>query len=327
MDIPNCWRRRTLLSWLLLPGAGLFFLISTLRRHWQKRFAWRPPRPLIIVGNLSVGGNGKTPLVSALARALQSEGFQVGIISRGTGGHTRSPQLVFRDSDPHQVGDEPLLLALETGLPVAVGRSRRAAIELLLRQQPQIQVLLSDDGLQHYRLRRDVEIIALAPDFGLGNGFLLPAGPLRELPSRRADALVMTAAGPQDEARQLSEVWPLYGTKRFIQLHRADGTAVDWAELAPPFYGLTAIARPERFRRLLEQQLDCPLSGWQTRPDHSHFRLADLDFASAGTLLVTSKDAVKLPYRPNLVVVSYSLQLPRELVEQVKALLVPPPAP
>ena len=191
------WRRRGLLACLLLPFALLFIVLAGLRRAlYRAGFLHRErlPVPVVVVGNITVGGTGKTPLVIHLAQALRALGRHPGIVSRGYRGDTADVAEVTPGSDPDAVGDEPVLLARRSGCPVFVGRDRTAAARTLLAGYPQCDLILADDGLQHYRLARDVEI-ALFDERGVMNGWCLPAGPLREPVSRLAqvDAVVINA--------------------------------------------------------------------------------------------------------------------------------------
>ncbi len=189
------WQPRvTPLAALLLPLSWLFAAVSALRRiayraGWMRRT--RVPVPVVIVGNIAVGGAGKTPLVCALVLALRERGFHPGIVSRGHGRADDALRIVRIDDHPRDVGDEPLILAA-TGAPVCVGRRRGDAVRALLAAHPEVDVIVSDDGLQHYALDRDVEIAVVDGARGVGNGLLLPAGPLREPVSRLAsvDAVV-----------------------------------------------------------------------------------------------------------------------------------------
>jgi len=181
---------------VLLPVSILFGLVAALRRVLYRAGllrAIRLPVPVIVVGNISVGGTGKTPLVLWLADFLRQQGYHPGIVSRGYGGGTQGAVAVDVRSDPAVVGDEPSLLARKSGCPVWVGRDRAAAGNALLRAHPECDVLLSDDGLQHYRLGRDLEIVVVDGERKFGNGLLLPAGPLREGISRlgSVDAVVV----------------------------------------------------------------------------------------------------------------------------------------
>ena len=214
-DLPRFWRRRTFTSYLLLPLSALFALITACRRALYRAGIlrqYRAPVPVLIVGNISVGGNGKTPLVQELARAFQAEGIAVGIISRGYGGTAREATDVATCADAAVVGDEPLMLWSSTGAPVVVARKRAEAAEKLLRDYPATRLILADDGLQHYALARDAEVAVIAADFGLGNGWLMPAGPLRESAARlkRVDAVVHSGAG------QGRAAWDADGPSRWL---------------------------------------------------------------------------------------------------------------
>lgn len=318
-DIPHFWRRRTLLSYLLLPLAALFALITACRRALYRAGilrAYRAPVPVFIVGNISVGGNGKTPLVQALARALQQEGVTVGIISRGYGGRAVAATDVAACPDAAIVGDEPLLLWQSTGAPVVVARKRAQAAAKLLRDYPATRLILADDGLQHYALARDAEIAVIAADFGLGNGFLMPAGPLRERASRlqSVDAVVGSGAGQGDYPLEYTSdgVRPLNG-----------GALRPLASLAAaPLYALTAIARPERFFDSLHAQ-GAMLTATHSLPDHAAIPADAAAFAGDGNLLISEKDAVKTAAWPEALkartyVVDYRALLPPELLPALR---------
>jgi tetraacyldisaccharide 4'-kinase len=182
----DTWYHKRWWAWLLLPVAWLYQLLSFVHAYIQKKKMVHLSVPVIVIGNISVGGTGKTPVIIALAKALTAQGITVGIISRGYGSDApHYPYTVQRDSDnAHVAGDEPLMLAQATQCPVVIGKDRVAAARALLQAYPQVDVLLSDDGLQHYRLGRDIEVVVVDGERGLGNHFCLPAGPLRE-PAKR----------------------------------------------------------------------------------------------------------------------------------------------
>ncbi|HEY0634334.1 MAG TPA: tetraacyldisaccharide 4'-kinase, partial [Gammaproteobacteria bacterium] len=181
--LQDAWYRPSWFIWPLLPIAWLFCLLVMMRRlcfHWGLCKSHKLPVPVIVVGNITVGGTGKTPLVIALVELLRAQGWTPGVISRGYGGQAGQwPQSVHADSDPRMIGDEPLLIAQRTGAPMAVGPVRVAAARHLLATSG-IDIIISDDGLQHYPLQRDLEIAVVDGARGLGNGHCLPAGPLRE---------------------------------------------------------------------------------------------------------------------------------------------------
>jgi len=190
------WYRITPLHLLLLPISLLFRALATLRRTLYLGHVLTIKKlavPVIVIGNISAGGTGKTPLTLALAQQLIRRGRHPLIVSRGHGGSAQQPQRVTPDSDVRQVGDEPLLMARRNLCPVWIGKDRAAAAQAALQANPQCDVVLCDDGLQHYRLQRDMEIAVIDGARGFGNGFMLPAGPLREPVSRlrTVDAVVV----------------------------------------------------------------------------------------------------------------------------------------
>jgi tetraacyldisaccharide 4'-kinase len=180
-SIDRLWRRRGILAWLLLPLSLVFFLLTSLRRALYRAGVIAPvrlPVPVVVVGNITAGGAGKTPLTIWLAEELRKRGRHPGVISRGYGGKAAGVRKVSRGDTPLEVGDEPLLISQRAACPVFVGRDRAAAGRALLAEHPECDLLICDDGLQHYRLARDVEI-AVVDRRGFWNGWLQPAGPLR----------------------------------------------------------------------------------------------------------------------------------------------------
>jgi tetraacyldisaccharide 4'-kinase len=193
------WHKVTPLSFLLLPVSGVFRLIVAARRAFYRAGilrAVRLPVPVIVVGNLTVGGTGKTPLVQWLVGFLRVRGLKPGIVSRGYGGRHAEPRAVTAGSDPRECGDEAVMLARCCNTPVWIGRNRAAAARALLGASPECDVIVSDDGLQHYGLARDVEIVVVDGRRGAGNGHMLPAGPLREPIGRLkcVDAIVVNVS-------------------------------------------------------------------------------------------------------------------------------------
>ena len=260
----------------------------------------RLPVPTIVVGNITAGGAGKTPVVLWLARYLGARGYHPGIVSRGYGGTHTAIHRVMPDADPCAFGDEPVLLARRSGCEVWTGADRAGAGAALLAADPACRVLLSDDGLQHYRLGRDLEICVLDGTRGLGNGWLLPAGPLREPPARLAavDAIVINHSGhgtgtaAMDSAsdgapprfRMVLEGREFYN---LLTGQRVGPEALRGRRL----HAIAGIGDPERFFRHLERLgLDFVAHSF---PDHHPFRTADLDFAGAEAIVMTEKDAVK----------------------------------
>lgn len=294
VSLQHLWARTGVLTLLLSPLALLFAAVSGLRRLAYRR-GWLTAVsvgvPVIIVGNITAGGSGKTPLVIWLVNWLRDQGYRPGVVSRGYGGAARGCVEVQPDSPPAEVGDEPLLIHLKTTAPVVVGRDRVAAARTLLASHPGVDVIVSDDGLQHYRLQRAIELAVIDAASGLGNGWPLPAGPLREPRSRldSVDAVIQVvrgAARPQDLPRawradyRAGQAWRLRAPqekKPLRQLPQCDWLAV------------TGIGRPQGFFDMLDAQ------GVRFSPrafaDHHAFQPHDLPAAAA--VLMTEKDAVK----------------------------------
>jgi len=285
------WYRITPLHLLLLPLSLLFALLSSIRRLLYRSailLSIKLPVPVIIVGNISVGGTGKTPLTLWLAGQLIADGWHPGIISRGFGGNRSKPQEVLPISDPASVGDEPVLMAQRMLCPVWVGRNRPAAALDLLRCHPECDVIISDDGLQHYRLQRDVEIAVIDGLRRFGNGLLLPAGPLRELPSRLRKVDAVVTNGGQAEAGEYS--MQLEGVL-FYNLMNPQITAVAADFKDQCVHAIAGIGHPERFFAHLHK-LGLAVHP-HPFPDHHAYSAADLAYDDANALLMTEKDAVK----------------------------------
>jgi tetraacyldisaccharide 4'-kinase len=294
MSAPAHWQHRNLKSLLLLPLAALFAAIAALRR-----LAWRhgllssrhPGVPVIVVGNITAGGTGKTPLVLWLAQFLQSRGMHPAIISRGHGSRRREPRAVPADGAPADFGDEPCLLALRAACPVWVGVDRAATAAALRAAHPEVDVIVSDDGLQHYRLARDFEIAVIDGMRGLGNGWPLPAGPLREPPSRLAtvDAVVINdgaTALPVPGALSMrlrgSHFRNLVRPQQLVTAADLGGTVV---------HAVAGIGNPRRFfGHLRELGLECIEHPF---PDHHPYCASDLVFGDGAPVVMTEKDAVK----------------------------------
>jgi len=291
--LQRAWLRRGPLAWLLRPVSLAFGVLAALRRA-AYRARLLPTEavaaPVVVVGNVVAGGAGKTPVVIALVRHLQARGLHPGVISRGHGRRTRDCREVHAASDPAEVGDEPLLVARATQAPVFVAPSREQAARALLAAHPQCRVVVSDDGLQHARLHRDIEICVF-DDRGVGNGWLLPAGPLREPWPRPVDLVLRTAPSGVagfEVRRRLAPV-----------ALRADGSKTPLAALAGrPLAALAAIGRPGAFFAMLRAH-GLQLERCVSLPDH-----ADLLELPSGLehreIVCTEKDAVKLwRHRPD----------------------------
>ncbi len=243
---------------------------------------------VVVVGNLVAGGGGKTPLVIALARALRTTRLRIGILCSGYRGRARQwPQRVHTDSDPRVVGDEAVLLAQATGLPVMAGPDRLAAGRRLLRETA-CDLLLCDDGLQHYRLRRDLEIIVIDGERPCGNGACLPAGPLREPRSRLRQADAVVALG---QACAQADTVMDYLIAEAVHLHDADRRRPLRAFIGEPIHAVAGIARPERFFSQFRAAGLHPVT--HAFDDHHDYVADDFRFDTPGAVLMTAKDAVK----------------------------------
>ena len=290
--LTQAWTRRGLLAWLLWPISLLFGVLAALRRALYTAGFYQTQRlrvPVVVVGNVVVGGAGKTPVVMALVQHLQARGVQVGVISRGYGRRATACTEVLTDSPIVDVGDEPALIKRVTAAPVFVAASRYEAGAALLARYPATQVILCDDGLQHLSLHRDLEICVF-DDRGVGNGFLLPAGPLREPWPRPADLVLHTGATPAFSG---------FTAQRLLASHavRADGSRIDLTDLArhtsKPLLAVAAIARPEEFFAMLRSR-GVNLDNTMALPDHYDFNSWSCNEYERYSLICTEKDAVKL---------------------------------
>jgi tetraacyldisaccharide 4'-kinase len=271
------------------PLSAVYGAISRLHRaayslHLAR--STRLPCPVVVVGNLTVGGTGKTPLVCWLAGQLIELGFKPGVVTRGYGGSARTARLVQNSDNSEKVGDEAILLARRSRVPVAIGRNRPAAARLLINAG--CDVIVSDDGLQHHALQRDCEIVVIDGDRRFGNGHLLPAGPLRETPARlkRVDAVVVNGGSAQSD-----------GALR-MRLLAAGAVAMKYGTSKPlrefsgqPVHAIAGIGNPQRFFAMLRavgiDVVEHPL------PDHAKLGIDDISFADDLAVLMTEKDAVK----------------------------------
>ncbi|PUE07061.1 tetraacyldisaccharide 4'-kinase [Limnohabitans sp. T6-5] len=290
--LPQVWSGRGMVARLLLPVAWLYGALMLLRR-WAYRAGYfkseRVPALVIVVGNVVAGGAGKTPTTIALVQHLMSQGLRVGVISRGHGRVTRDTRPVERDSQPQDVGDEPLLIHQTTGAPLWVAALRADAARALLQAHPEVQILVCDDGLQHLALARDIEICVM-DERGVGNGWLLPAGPLRETWPRQVDLLLHT--GP-------SAVGGGYQARRQLAPHAraSDGQLVLLGDLqAQAVDAVAGLARPQAFFDMLRQS-GMRVAQTTALPDHHDYAqwpTSTSHSTSQRPLLCTEKDAAKL---------------------------------
>lgn len=294
-----CWYARPagdgcgLWAVVLAPLAGVFSVLSAARTVLYKVSLLRQTRllvPVIVIGNITVGGTGKTPLAIWLAQTLRAAGLRPGIVSRGYGGVRGGARPVLIDSDPAQVGDEPLLLARQTGCPVWVGARRAEAGAALLAAHPEVDVVLCDDGLQHLALARDIEIVVVDGARGVGNGHHLPWGPLREGVGRLKTVTAVVVNGVLREALPLCvATYTLTlrpGVFRNVACPTQTRQVADF--VSEPVYAVAGIGNPQRF---FEQLTGLGLTIIpHAFPDHHRFNAADLP---TGTVIMTTKDAVK----------------------------------
>jgi len=285
------WYGDSRLRWGLVPLAAAYRALAQLRRAAYRRELLKAvelPVPVIVVGNVSVGGTGKTPFVIWLAAELAKRELRVGIVTRGYRGNARDwPRVVTAASDPREVGDEPVLLARRTGCMVVAGPDRVAAAQRLLAEQA-VDVLLSDDGLQHYRLARRFEIAVVDGVRGMGNGLCLPAGPLREPAERirEVDAIVVNG-GDWGHAGVFRAQPVVTGVRGVTSREKRTLESFKGA----PVHAVAGIGNPQRFFDLLEEAgldvLPHPLE------DHAAIGSEELTFEEPGAVLITEKDAVK----------------------------------
>ncbi|OGB34486.1 MAG: tetraacyldisaccharide 4'-kinase [Burkholderiales bacterium RIFCSPLOWO2_12_FULL_61_40] len=296
------WTQRGLAAWLLRPVSLLFLVMVDLRRQLFRVGLLKVQRVnamVIVVGNVLAGGAGKTPTVISIVQHLKSQGRRVGVISRGYGRNGEDCREVRPDSRPQEVGDEPLLLRHATQVPVFVGRSRVAAAKALLKQHPQTEIIVCDDGLQHYRLYRDLEICVF-DDRGCGNHWLLPAGPLRECWPR----IPLPQAGQHQDRFMVLHTgshpaFAGYTAQRSLAPHmvRLDGTVIPVSMLctpgSKPLMAIAGIAQPEVFFAMLRAR-GLPLAKTLALPDHYNFDSLPRSVYEGYQLICTEKDAGKL---------------------------------
>jgi tetraacyldisaccharide 4'-kinase len=288
--LAQVWQRRSLITCLLIPLALIFFLIIRCRRVFYQLgiFAtWTPPVPLIVVGNIFVGGTGKTPLVIWLVSVLRAHGYAPGVISRGYGSKVDAVIEVEMSSVASETGDEPLLIAQKSGVPVFVGRNRVAAARALLAAHPKVDVIISDDGLQHYALGRTVEI-QLSDTRGHGNGWLLPAGPLREPASRKSDFYVINGAVPSGDHCYVMQLRGGHAEQLADRRQRVALALLKDKRVV----AAAGIGHPERFFAMLRAE-GISLESTLPLPDHFDFSTNPFAEITADVILITEKDAVK----------------------------------
>jgi tetraacyldisaccharide 4'-kinase len=320
--LARAWQRRGPLACLLWPLSLLFGALAALRRalyaHGLKR-AERLAAPVIVVGNVFVGGTGKTPFAIWLIEALRAAGYTPGVVSRGYGGEQEVAE-VGVDSSPARVGDEPLLIVQRTGAPLVVGRRRAEAGRALLAAHPEVDVVISDDGLQHYALARDIEIV-LSDARGIGNGWLLPAGPLREPASRRRDFSVVNLPADGSAPDGAHAMRLEAGEALQLAPPAARRPLASMGEGGMRIAAVAGIGNPGRFFATLRGAglafAEHPL------PDHDDFAGQPFAGLAADVILITEKDAVKcraietIRNDPRIWVVPVSARIDGALAEHI----------
>ena len=313
--LAQLWAGRRRWAWLLWPISVLFGSLVVLRRRLYRlglRQSQAVPVPVLVIGNVLAGGVGKTPVVLMLVRHFQQRGLAVGVVSRGYGRTTQGCKEVLKNTPPDQSGDEPALIKRATGAPVFVASRRVEAATALLAKYPKTALIISDDGLQHYALQRDIEVCVF-DDRGVANDFLLPAGPLREpwprkalkIKSRAAPISFVLHSGEDDALadRLFTQANSFDGvTQHGFRAHRTladfalskDGIRIELAQLAGQAnVAVAAIGQPEAFFAMLRSQ-GVALQETIALPDHFDFAQWKFPFDASHNLICTEKDAVKL---------------------------------
>jgi tetraacyldisaccharide 4'-kinase len=318
--LQRAWRQRGALACLLWPLSLLMGLLVRLRRGlYAARIlpSGHPGVPVIVVGNVVAGGAGKTPVVMAVVRHLQARGWRPGVVSRGYGRSSTDCRAVLPDSPPSAAGDEPLLIARQCKVPVFVASQRLEAAQALRQSHPDIDIIVCDDGLQHLALARNIEVCVFNND-GVGNGWLLPAGPLREPWPRPVDLVVHAGTAPKGCRA------PCFAMQRSLAptAVRADGSQVPLHQLqTQPLLALAGIARPRDFFALLQQ------SGLEPQrtlalPDHYDYDSWQRPSDKPYTLICTEKDAAKLwRLHPDALAVPLRLEIAPGFFEALDAKL------
>ena len=281
------WYSNNVIAWLLLPLSWFYCLIAVLRQNFYEIGLLKSQKlqlPIIVVGNISVGGTGKTPLLIAICKLLKEQGIKPGIVSRGYGGDFTGVKLVSREDTAKTVGDEPFMLAQQSHCPVAVGINRVAAAQFLI-DHATCDIILSDDGLQHYRMKRDFEIAVVDTSRRFGNGFCIPAGPLREPVSRlsKTDMIVHHGESPEDYQFSLE-------FNDAVNIATSETRSIESFKHAT-VHALAGIGHPKRFFDQLSQAGISTIE--HAFPDHYTYEEKDINFNDDHPVLMTEKDAVK----------------------------------
>jgi tetraacyldisaccharide 4'-kinase len=317
--LAQAWYGNAPWLWLLRPLELIYRCIILLRRwgyHGGLLRQYRAPVPVVVIGNITVGGTGKTPVVIALVEHLQGQGLRPGVVSRGYGAEGGDfPRRVSEHSMAQDCGDEPLLIHRRTGCPVVVDPRRAVAVQTLLREEP-VDLVLCDDGLQHYPLARDFEIALVDQLRQLGNGFCLPAGPLREPPSRLRSVDFVLYRGGSDAGNAAR-----FSPGDLVSLADDERRPFSPASVGAEVYAVAGIGQPEQFFDTLRG------AGFEIEqrvfPDHHPYRREDLAPLTGKPVIMTEKDAVKCREldHPDCWYLSLEAALPAGLCDAVVALV------
>lgn len=289
-SLDHYWYKKSFVSWLFLPLSWLFCLITIIRRKlYRLKFlnSYGAPVPVVVIGNIVVGGSGKTPLLLSLCDYIQRKGFKPGVVSRGYGGNVAGIKQVAEKDSAEVVGDEPLMIFQRTKLPVVVGADRVAAVNYLLENND-CDIVFSDDGMQHYRMRRDLEIAVIDSERGFGNGFCLPAGPLRERVSRLQEVDIIVYNGLNSEA--IDECSYSLKIVTLTKLNTDENSSLT-SFLQKPVHAVAGIGSPERFFKQLRQNGVALME--HAFPDHHRYQQDDFTGWNDACIIMTEKDAVK----------------------------------
>ena len=287
--IQNAWNKQAKWLVLLRPLSWLYqsgFKFNQALFEKGIKQSYLSPVPVMVIGNITVGGSGKTPLLIQLVKYLQQHHVKVGVISRGYGAKGPFPAVVNLDSTPEEVGDEPCLIVQSTAVPMVVGPNRRASIELLIKQH-ELDLIISDDGLQHWALKRQLEWIVLDQNRGLGNQRLLPEGYLRESVERLNNGTVIEHTQNPDSALHMHLQ---------VAIPYLLNPVYDNAEVFNPdqdFYAVVGIGFPKRFYDTLHS-INVKRFQCHEFPDHYDYEIDDIQFEDTNPIITTEKDAVKL---------------------------------
>lgn len=320
--IEQGWYNGSPLNFLLAPLSLLFYVISSIRKWCYKvglLKSYKAKCPVVIVGNISVGGNGKTPFVIRLVELLQQQGLRPGVISRGYGGKSEQYPAAVNSLNTAKFGDEPVLIYKRTGCPVVVGSDRIKSCDMLV-DDFQCDIIISDDGMQHYRLQRDMEIAIVDAKREFGNGWVMPVGPLRELKNRLKSVDYVIYNGQKSD--QLSYVIKVGEPVSVLTDELIPGHHIDES----PVHVICGIGNPQRFERTVKDR-HIDIQSFKGFADHYHYQVEDFAAFGDQPVLMTEKDAVKCQSfaQPNWWYIPIDAELPvafeSKLLNQIKKVI------